>query len=150
MRFTAPASNAVFGVKPGEVFTVDYTLINRGNLVENIIIETSVQGGWTVTPANVPLQLGVNQSASGSFDVDVPALSDDDAMLSGEEYTVTMNVTNQTTQELLTTHVFRLSVDPMFEVEVEGWPSTMDFLPGTDRSWDVTVKNTGNLSLIHI
>ena len=144
MRFTAPASNAQFGVKPGEVFTVDYTLINRGNLVENIIIETSVEGGWTVTPANVPLQLGVNESTSGSFDVDVPALSDDDAMLSGEEYTVTMNVTNQTTRELLTTHVFRLSVDPMFEVEVEGWPSTMDFLPGTDRSWDVTVKNTGN------
>ena len=32
----------------------------------------------------------------------------------------------------------------MFKVEVENWPSTMDYHRGIDRTWDVVLTNTGN------
>ena len=132
------------GVVPGESQTVDFSLINNGNLVENVVVETSVAGNWTVAPASVPLTLGVGESYSGSFDVDVPALGGDDSMLNGALYPVTMRVLNATTQEELEVHRFNFIVAPLFIVEVEDWPTTMDYHRGISRSWDVTVINTGN------
>ena len=132
------------GVVPGEVQTVDYSLINNGNLVEDVVIETSVADNWTVTPASLPLELDVGDTYTGSFDVDIPALGDDDSMVNGAVYPVTMRVLNATTQEVLETHTLRLIVAPLFLVEVENWPSTMDFHRGIGRTWDVVITNTGN------
>ena len=132
------------GVVPGEVQTVDYSLINNGNLIEDVVIETSVFDNWTVTPASLPLELGVGDTYTGSFDVDIPALGDDDSMVNGAVYPVTMRVLNATTQEVLETHTLRLIVAPLFLVEVENWPSTMDFHRGIGRTWDVVITNTGN------
>ena len=132
------------GVVPGEVQTVDYSLINNGNLIEDVVLETSVADNWTVTPASLPLELGVGDTYTGSFDVDVPALGDDDSMVNGAVYPVTMRVLNATTQEVLETHTLRLIVAPLFLVEVENWPSTMDFHRGIGRTWDVVITNTGN------
>ena len=132
------------GVVPGEIETVDYEIINRGNLVENIIVETTVAGEWSVTPARLPLQLDVDESHSGSFDVSVPALSDDEAMLNGALYTTTIRVLNATTEEVLKEHRFNFVVAPIFIVEVENWPATMDFHRGISRTWDVIITNTGN------
>jgi hypothetical protein len=103
-----------------------------------------VAENWTVTPASVPLELGVGEAYTGSFDVDVPALGDDDSMVNGAVYPVTMRVLNATTQEVIETHTLRLIVAPLFLVEVENWPSTMDFHRGTGRTWDVIITNTGN------
>jgi len=86
----------------------------------------------------------VDESHSGTFDVSVPALSDDDAMLNGTEYTTTIRVLNSTTEEVLKVHRFTFIVSPMFKVEVENWPSTMDYHRGIDRTWDVVLTNTGN------
>ena len=132
------------GVIPGEVQTVDFSLINNGNLVEDVVLETSVAENWTVTPASLPLELGVGDTYTGSFDVDVPALGDDDSMVNGAVYPVTMRVLNATTQEVIETHTLRLIVAPLFLVEVENWPSTMDFHRGIGRTWDVIITNTGN------
>ena len=132
------------GVVPGEVQTVDYSLINNGNLIEDVVIETSVADNWTVTPASLPLELDVGDTYTGSFDVDIPALGDDDSMVNGAVYPVTMRVLNATTQEVLETHTLRLIVAPLFLVEVENWPSTMDFHRGIGRTWDVVITNTGN------
>ena len=137
-------TNTTIPVVPGEAKTVDYEIINRGNLVENILVETTVDGNWSVTPPLVPLQLAVDESHSGTFDVSVPALSDDDAMLNGTEYTTTIRVLNSTTEEVLKVHRFTFIVSPMFKVEVENWPSTMDYHRGIDRTWDVVLTNTGN------
>ncbi len=132
------------GVVPGETQTVDFSLINNGNLVENIVIETSVVDNWSVTPASLPLTLGVGDSYSGSFDVDVPALGDDDSMLNGAIYAVTMRVLNASTQNELEVHRFNFIVAPLFIVEVEEWPTTMDYHRGISRTWDVSFINTGN------
>ena len=132
------------GVVPGETQSVDYSIINNGNLVENIVIETSVAGNWSLTPASVPLTLGVGESSTGSFEVEIPALSDDDSMLNGVLHQVTMRVLNASTQEELEVHRFNFIVAPLFIVEVEDWPTTMDYHRGISRTWDVTLINTGN------
>jgi hypothetical protein len=75
--------------------TVDYSLINNGNLIEDVVLETSVFDNWTVTPASLPLELGVGDTYTGSFDVDVPALGDDDSMVNGAVYPVTMRVSER-------------------------------------------------------
>ena len=132
------------GVIPGETQTVDFSIINNGNLIEDIIVETTVAGDWTVTPAVLPLQLNVGAAHTGTFDVEVPALSDDDSMVNGAVYPVTLRILNATTQEELKVHSFRFMVAPLFMVEVENWPSTMEYHRGIARTWDVEFTNTGN------
>ncbi len=132
------------GVVPGEVQTVDYSVVNNGNLVEDVVVEISVADNWTVTPASLPLELGVGDTYTDSFDVDVPALGDDDSMINGAIYPVTIRVLNATTEEVLETHTLRLQVAPLFLVEVENWPSTMDYHRGISRPWKVIFTNTGN------
>ncbi|MGB0515355.1 MAG: hypothetical protein ACPGKR_00230 [Poseidonia sp.] len=132
------------GVVPGESQTVDFSLVNNGNLVENVVIETSVADNWSVTPASIPLTLDVGETYSSTFDVDVPSLGDDDSMLNGAIYPVTMRVLNATTQDELEVHRFNLIVAPLFIVEVEDWPSSMDYHRGISRDWDVRLINTGN------
>ena len=102
-------------------------------------------GDWTVTPAVLPLlQLNVGAAHTGTFDVEVPALSDDDSMVNGAVYPVTLRILNATTQEELKVHSFRFMVAPLFMVEVENWPSTMEYHRGIPRTWDVEFTNTGN------
>ncbi|MGB1766839.1 MAG: NEW3 domain-containing protein, partial [Poseidonia sp.] len=132
------------GVVPGESQTVDFSLVNNGNLVENVVIETSVADDWSVTPASIPLTLDVGETYSSTFDVDVPSLGDDDSMLNGAIYPVTMRVLNATTQDELEVHRFNFIVAPLFIVEVEDWPSSMDYHRGISRDWDVRLINTGN------
>ena len=115
------------GVVPGETQTVDFSLVNNGNLVENVVIETSVFDDWSVTPASIPLTLDVGETYSDSFVVDVPSLGDDDSMLNGAIYPVTMRVLNATTQDELEVHRFNFIVAPLFIVEVEDWPTSMDY-----------------------
>ena len=95
------------GVVPGETQTVDFSVINNGNLVEDVIVETSVAGNWTVTPASLPLTLDVDATHAGTFDIDVPALTDDNSMANGALYPVTIRVLNASTGEELKVHTFR-------------------------------------------
>jgi hypothetical protein len=132
------------GVVPGETQTVDFSVVNNGNLVENIVIQTSVFKNWTVTPASIPLTLDVGESYSGSIEVEVPALGGEDSMLNGELYPVTMRVLNASTEEELEVHGFNFIVAPLFIVEMEDWPATMDYHRGISREWDVRIINTGN------
>ena len=136
------------GVVPGESQTVDFTITNNGNLIEDLIVETSVDGNWTVSPSSQPLTLNVDESHTGSLVIDVPALGGEDNMLNGAIYPVTMRILNATTQEELKVHRFNLIVAPLFIVEVEDWPSTMYYHRGFERSWDVTITNTGNKDVV--
>ena len=132
------------GVVPGEDQTVEFNITNNGNLIENIILETNVSGGWGVSPATQTRTLLVGETQSGSLLVDVPALGGANDMLNGAIYPVTMRVLNATTQEELKVHRFNLIVAPIFIVEVEEWPSVMYYHRGHDRTWDITITNTGN------
>ena len=135
-------------VVPGESQTVDFTITNNGNLIEDLIVETSVDGNWTVSPSSQPLTLSVDESHTGSLVIDVPALGGEDNMLNGAIYPVTMRILNATTQEELKVHRFNLIVAPLFIVEVEDWPSTMYYHRGFERSWDITITNTGNKDVV--
>lgn len=132
------------GVIPGETQTVAYNITNNGNLVENVIIETSVSGDWPVVPATQSITLDVDETQSGTLEFDVPALGGENNMLNGAIYPVTMRVLNATTQDELEVHRFNFIVAPLFIVEVEQWPSVKYFHRGYDRTWDVIITNTGN------
>ena len=132
------------GVIPGETQTVAYNITNNGNLVENVIVETSVSGDWPVVPATQSLTLDVDETQSGVLEFDVPALGGENNMLNGAVYPVTMRVLNATTQDELEVHRFNFIVAPLFIVEVEQWPSAKYFHRGSDRTWDVIITNTGN------
>lgn len=132
------------GVIPGEAQSVNYSITNNGNLVENIVIETTVAGNWSVTPSSAPLTLAVGATDSGTVVIDVPALGGEDSMLNGAIYPVTMRILNATTQDELKVHRFNLIVAPLFIVEVEEWPAVKYYHRGYDRTWDVTITNTGN------
>ncbi len=132
------------GVIPGEDQTIDFNITNNGNLIENIIIETNVTGGWDVSPSTQSFTLLVGETQGGSLLVEVPALGGENNMLNGATYPVTMRVLNATTQEELKVHRFNLIVAPIFIVEVEEWPSVMYYHRGYDRTWDVTITNIGN------
>ena len=132
------------GVIPGTSQEVNFTLTNNGNLVEDIVLETMVAGNWTVTSAYMPLNLGVDEIYSDTFSVAVPPLGGDEDLLNGEIYPVTMRILNATTDEVLKVHTFDFIVNPLFMVEVDEWPATMEYHRGTTRTWDVMVTNTGN------
>jgi uncharacterized membrane protein len=132
------------GVIPGEDQTVNFTIQNSGNLIEDIIVETTIAEEWAVSPASFPLMLEVNEVYSGSMTVSVPALGGEDNMLNGTIYPVVMRILNATTQEELQVHRFNFIVAPLFIVEMEDWPATMYYHRGIDRTWDVTITNTGN------
>ncbi len=55
-----------------------------------------------------------------------------------------MRVLNATTQDELEVHRFNFIVAPLFIVEVEDWPTSMDYHRGISRHWDVRLINTGN------
>ena len=132
------------GVIPGESQTVNYTVTNNGNLLEDIIVQTEVEGEWAVTPSSAPFQLPVGESESGTLSIAIPALGGEDSMLNGAIYPVTMRVINATTQDELEVHRFNLIVAPVFIVEVEDWPAVKYYHRGYDRTWDVSITNTGN------
>ena len=132
------------GVIPGVSQTVAYNITNNGNLVENIIIETSVSGDWPVVPATQSLTLDVDETQSGTLEFDVPALGGENEMLNGAIYPVTMRVLNATTQDELEVHRFNFIVAPLFIVEVEDWPSEKYYHRGYSRTWEVVFTNTGN------
>ena len=132
------------GVIPGEAQTVAFNITNNGNLVENVIVKTTVSGNWTVTPGNQPFTLGVDETASGQFVVSIPALGGKNSMLNGMVYPVTMEVVNATTNEEIALHTFNFIVAPIFIVEVQDWPEIKYYHRGYDRTWDVLITNKGN------
>ncbi len=132
------------GVVPGTTKEVNFTLLNNGNLIEDVVIETTVRDNWSVTPQLRPALIGVGEEYTNSFVVTVPALGGSNDLLDGSIYPVTIRVLNSTTDEVLKIHQMDLIVAPVFMVEVEDWPTEMEFHRGFSRTWDFTLTNTGN------
>ena len=132
------------GVVPGTTKDVNFSLLNNGNLIEDVVIVTSVQNNWTVTPERRSTQIGVGEYYNESFTVSVPALGGGDDLLDGSVYAVTMQILNATTSEVLNVHQLNLIVAPVFIVTMSEWPDDMYYHRGIERTWDATITNTGN------
>lgn len=132
------------GVVPGTSEVVNFSLLNNGNLVEDVVIVTTVQNNWTVTPERRSANIGVGDYFNETFTVDVPALGGSDELLDGSIYAVTIQILNATTSEVLNIHQLNLIVAPVFMVEVSDWPSEMFYYRGFERTWDASITNTGN------
>ena len=132
------------GVIPGKVETVDFEITNNGNLDEDVIVETKVDGDWVVTDANFSLSLEIDELYQGSLDITVPSVGADDKLTNGSLYPVTIRVLKPVTYEELGVHSFNLVVAPLFMVEADDWPSEMFYHATWTRQWDVELTNTGN------
>tara|TARA_B110000444_G_scaffold261499_1_gene314279 strand:- start:64657 stop:69576 length:4920 start_codon:yes stop_codon:yes gene_type:complete len=132
------------GVIPGTVETVDFSITNNGNLEEDVIVETKVNGDWVVTDANFSLNLDIDELYSGTVDISVPSVGGDDNLQNGSLYPVTIRVLKPVTYEELGTHTFNLVVAPLFMVEANDWPTEMYYHATWTRTWDVELTNTGN------
>jgi hypothetical protein len=132
------------GVIPGTVETVDFSITNNGNLEEDVIVETKVNGDWVVTDANFSLNLDIDELYSGTVDISVPSVGGDDNLQNGSLYPVTIRVLKPVTYEELGTHSFNLVVAPLFMVEANDWPTEMYYHATWTRTWDVELTNTGN------
>ena len=132
------------GVIPGKVETVDFEITNNGNLDEDVIVETKVNGDWVVTDANFSLSLEIDELYQGTLDITVPSVGGDDQLTNGAIYPVTIRVLKPDTYEELGTHSFNLVVAPLFMVEADEWPSKMFYHATWTRTWNVELTNTGN------
>ena len=132
------------GVVPGTSKDVNFSLLNNGNLIEDIIIETTVESNWSVTPERRSVQINVGDYYNDSFTVSIPALGGDDELLDGSIYAVTIRILNATTSEVLNVHQLNLIVAPVFMVEVTEWPDNMYYHRGFERTWDASIINRGN------
>ena len=146
---TAPSQ---MSVTPGLLEKVDFEVMNNGNSLETVTIEfavenmtLSVDGGIPSNLVSMTQTIPIGGSISDQVFVYVPSLGGVTSLAEGDSYDLTITVKN------LTSGVpyegerrVELLVQPLFIVESNDWPSTMEFRPESDRTWEVTLTNTGN------
>lgn len=130
-------------VTPGTDEVIDFNLTNRGNLEESISVNFSVEGDISLSDYTMSQTIPINQSFSDQLTVTIPELTSSDSMAQGDSFNLTITVLSSTGKEY-SSHVVKLIVQPLFIVESNDWPSVMKFMPESDRTWEVTLTNTGN------
>tara|TARA_Y100000766_G_scaffold278148_2_gene284531 strand:- start:27 stop:5114 length:5088 start_codon:yes stop_codon:yes gene_type:complete len=130
-------------VTPGTDEDIDFNLTNRGNLEESISINFTVEGDLSLSDYTMTETVPINQSYSDQITVTIPELTSSDSMAQGDSYNLTITVLSSAGAEY-SKHVVKLIVQPLFIVESSDWPAEMKFMPESDRTWEVTLTNTGN------
>ena len=130
-------------VTPGTEEDIEFNLTNRGNLEESISINFTVEGDLSLSDYTMTETIPINQSFMDQITVTIPELTSSDSMAQGDSYNLTITVLSSEGTEY-NSHVIKLIVQPLFIVESNDWPSVMEFMPESDRTWEVTLTNTGN------
>ncbi len=130
-------------VTPGTEELIDFNLTNRGNLEESIQVNLTVEGDLLLSKYSLTQTIPINQSFSEQVTVTIPELTSSESMAQGDSYNLTIRVLNTEGIEY-SSHIIKLIVQPLFIVESNDWPSVMEFMPQSDRTWEVTLTNTGN------
>lgn len=130
-------------VTPGTEEVIDFNLTNRGNLQESITVNFTVEGDLSLSDYTMTQTIPINQSFSDQLTVTIPELTSSDSMAQGDSYNLTITVLSSAGNEY-SSRVIKLIVQPLFIVESNDWPSVMEFMPQSDRTWEVTLTNTGN------
>ena len=146
---TAPAQ---MSVTPGMQEKVDFEIQNNGNSLESVTLDFTVEN-MTLSLDGSPLSnqvsmtqtIAIGESFIGQVIVYVPSIGGITSLTKGDSYDLTITVLN-TSSGLAYDGAKRveLLVQPLFIVESNDWPSEMKFSPESDRTWEVTLTNTGN------
>ena len=141
VELTSPDSLAAV---PGTILTLPFSLVNTGNLVETVNINITVDGGWITTPTVQSFTVPIDDTSSGSFDIQIPALDGTDNLLDGAIHEANLTVYNSVTDEVYVLKKVQLLVAPVFTYVIEGWEDEYFFHEGDNRIWKATITNTGN------
>ena len=128
-------------VTPGSEEVIDFNLTNQGNLEESIKVNFTIEGDLLLSDYSLTQTIPINQSYADQITVTIPELTSTN--LEKDSYNLTIKVLNSKDQ-LYDTHVIMLNIEPLFVVESSDWPEVMEFMPESDRTWEVTLTNTGN------
>lgn len=132
-------------VTPGMQEKVDFEIVNNGNSAETVLVNFTVQGNLTLSEYSMEVTIPIGGSFSDQLIVSIPSLGGADLLLQGDAYNLTITVYNITSNMPFDgSKSIELLVQPLFIVESNDWPSVMEFRPKSDRTWEVTLTNTGN------
>ena len=143
---------AQMSVTPGMQEKVDFEVVNNGNSLEKVKIEftvenmtLSVTGGSPSSKVSMTQTIAIGESFAGQVVVYVPSIGGVTSLAKGDSYDLTITVKNLSSEAAYDgAKRVELLVQPLFIVESNDWPSEMKFRPESDRTWEVTLTNTGN------
>ncbi len=147
---TAPSQ---MSVTPGMQEQVDFEILNNGNSIETVTIDFTVDnmtlsvGGNAAVGNQVSITqtIGIGESFADQVIVYVPSIGGLTSLTKGDSYDLTITVNNLSSGAPYDgAKRVELLVQPLFIVESNDWPSEMKFRPEADRTWEVTLTNTGN------
>ena len=84
-------------VTPGDNESVSYWVSNFGNLLENVNVGVYLETDWNVTLDPLSLQIPIDASYTGGFTIEVPPISDENMLYSGDEFTLWFSLKNSST-----------------------------------------------------
>ena len=146
---TAPAQ---MSVTPGMQEKVDFEIQNNGNSLESVTLDftvenmtLSLEGGPLSNQVSMIQTIAIGESFVGQVVVYVPSIGGVTSLTKGDSYDLTITVQNTSSGSAYDgAKRVELLVQPLFIVESNDWPSEMKFRPESDRTWEVTLTNTGN------
>ncbi len=143
---------AQMSVTPGMQEKVDFEVVNNGNSLETVAIDftvenmtLSVNGGPLSSQVSMTQTIAIGESFVDQVVVYVPSIGGVTSLAKGDSYDLIITVKNLSSGEAYDgAKRVELLVQPLFIVESNDWPSEMKFRPESDRTWEVTLTNTGN------
>jgi len=134
----------LISVTPGVNETIDVTFTNTGNLEEYLNVTAVVEGGWESSWVDSQIVLPINGSLQNDLTVTIPALGGNYSLANGDTHNVTISLYHTNNGGFLSSRTITLVVAPLFLVELDNWPTEMNYYRQGVRDWKVTVTNVGN------
>ena len=135
-------------VTPGDNESISYWVSNFGNLRENVNVGVYLETGWNVTLDPLSLQIPIDASYTGGFTIEVPPISDENMLYSGDEFTLWFSLKNSSTGTELVNITQEVTVRPFFALELLEWEDEIKFLPGDEVEIKAILKNSGNTDIV--
>ena len=135
-------------VTPGDNESVSYWVSNFGNLIEHVNVGVYLETDWNVTLDPLALHVPVDSSYTGSFTIEVPPISDENMLYSGDKFTLWFSLKNSSTGTELANITQEVTIRPFFALELLDWQEEIKFLPGDQKEISAILKNSGNTDIV--
>jgi hypothetical protein len=132
---------------PGTTVALPFTLTNGGNYLEDLTMEIQADDGWGVSLDANTAQLAIDEEATGTLTVAVPALGGAASLDRGDVHQVMIYVNDTTTGALRTIGTVDVVIAPLFDISSPDWPDLLLFHRGLSQGISASVKNVGNADI---
>ena len=132
---------------PGTTVSLPFTLTNGGNYLEDLTLVTQTDDGWGASLDMTTAQLAIDEEATGTLTVAVPALGGSASLDRGDVHQVLIYVNDTTTGALRTIGSVDVVIAPLFDISSPDWPELLLFHRGLSQGISASVKNVGNADI---